>query len=464
MNDAGSNNSQPTAYDLEMEKVEEIYRNAVGTANSARSNAVNAAARERDRGYDSAGILYERMKKYLPRQMKASGMGNMGIAQTALNDINNSHMNNRAAVTGQYNDAVSKANDSYLTAMGEANNTRLGTELQILGEQDSAVRDVMTNLDNFENRDAALAALGMLITADPNDERYATYASQINTHFDNKDAEDRRNAGVTEILSGIERGEYKEDVDVVGALLELYGGDQSSADYTNDRTKLMGAFEKYTAGAYDARIDYIDQLLMLYNDDPDKMNELLQGFIEEGGLKEENINLFNGMIEDARGEKADEAQATALSAFQDQLDLLANNVKTTDEEFQKLWDEYKPQLSESAQNVYERVIDYHMNDPRRNGQRQQNALDAIFLEEANQNGFYDLATYYNAVVSGNAQYYKYVVTDSEPLNMEDDETELLALAKYTAADTNVALWIGDEKKCFAHIDGKWYRAENVTED
>lgn len=228
---------------------------AVGMAEGRYSHTVSAADKVRRSEQEYNGVLYERMKKYMPLQQKMAGMGNMGIAQTGLARITNDHMNRRGAIQGAFDDVVADASLARATEVGAAEQAwaenmselesltmkemlsiyaqedqakeeeqqaaidafrnsitsyasaedalagldALGLEAtdpqytalktQIEGNfRDKALEGIIGNLDNYTDKDAALAALGYVLQ--PDNPLFAQYAMQIEGHFSNKVSDD----------------------------------------------------------------------------------------------------------------------------------------------------------------------------------------------------------------------------------------------------------------------------------
>ena len=200
---------QADMYAKGVEAADAAHSGAVGRANAAYHKIAADAEKAKNSEMEYAGVLYERMKKYLPLQQKQAGMGNMGISQTGLNHLTSSHMNRRSAIQGNYNDAISDANDTRASAIGLADQTRAtaisnldSTNAQALMEiylaEDEANKEAkqaeidafMNNLNVYSDAKAALKAFGEKFGTDS--EEYSTYQAEIEGYFEkaNKEALD----------------------------------------------------------------------------------------------------------------------------------------------------------------------------------------------------------------------------------------------------------------------------------
>lgn len=472
---SGTNGVTPTvpvnSYDARQKEIDSIYESAMAGATSVRNETLAKAQRTRDQGYESAGILYERMKKYLPLKQKIAGTSGMGISQSEMNDVGNTLMNQRAAITRNFNDQVDTANAKLYQAANEAASVRSSATLDLMGEQDSAVREVMTGLDSYSSREDALTALGLIM--DTSDPRYAGYETTINEHFTDRESKDQRNASVDALLSDIGKGVYKDKTDdeVIALLTEIYEGDTESADYIKDLDELDDALYNYSESSYADYVDEIDQMLELYRNDPDKMNSLFNTYLAEERLKEDDKERFKAMIALARDDHATAAQDKAREDFVTQLGVLADSVLTTDEDFTKLWEEYKDQLSPSAQKVYEKVINTYVNDISRDiardeaeRERDQYLNDLQLVDESESQGYTDLDSYKEDVVAGKATIRGVYVTDSKAVARDSNLGKKLYNLDVTGGNGAIARFEQDgEMWHYIFFDGAWYETENWTE-
>ena len=489
---SGTNGVTPTEpvnfYDARQKEIDSIYESAMAGATSVRNETIAKAQRTRDQGYESAGILYERMKKYLPLKQKIAGTSGMGISQSEMNDVGNTLMNQRAAITRNFNDQVDTANAKLYQTANEAAAVHSSATQELMGEQDSAVRSVMTELDSYSSREDALTALGLIM--DTSDPRYAGYEATINEHFTDRENKDQRNALVDALLSDIGQGVYKDKTDdeVIAMLTEIYEGDTESADYIKDLDELDDALYNYSESSYADYFDEIDRMLALYENDPDQMQARLEEYLAEDRLKDSDREYFEAAVAAARDDHATAAQDKAREDFVTQLGVLADSVLTTDEDFTKLWEEYKDQLSPSAQKVYEKVINTYVNDTSRDiardeaeRERDQYMNDLLLLDEAEKQGYDDLDTYKKAVIDGDAKFNGYTVisgpVDKGKVGLPGGSEDFRVVRK------NISVW-GDDVwtweeltedflnfegfndgkhwRSYICIDGEWYMAERPS--
>ena len=83
------------------QQLTDIYKQQTSAAQQSFNSMANQYNTQMKGELEYAGVLHERMKKYLPQQMRAAGMGNMGIAQPAGANAAARHMSTRAGIIGQ---------------------------------------------------------------------------------------------------------------------------------------------------------------------------------------------------------------------------------------------------------------------------------------------------------------------------------------------------------------------------
>lgn len=91
----------------------DIYNQQTSAAQQSFNSMANQYNTQMKGELEYAGVLHERMKKYLPQQMRAQGMGNMGIAQTAGANAAARHMSTRAGIIGQNQASMNELSRNY---------------------------------------------------------------------------------------------------------------------------------------------------------------------------------------------------------------------------------------------------------------------------------------------------------------------------------------------------------------
>lgn len=234
-------------------KINASYENAVGMADAAYSRTASAAAKARNSEMEYAGVLYERIKKYLPLQQKRAGIANMGIAQTGLAQITNDHMNRRGAIQGQYNDVIADAQFTRAKEAGAAEQAKADSmsELNALTMQElmdiytaedteketertnaiNAFKASITSYDSAESALAGLDALGLEAT----DPQYTALKTEIEGHF--------RDKAIEGVIGNL--GNYPDETAALTAL--GYVLDPTNPLYSQYETQIKGHFANKTS-------------------------------------------------------------------------------------------------------------------------------------------------------------------------------------------------------------------------
>lgn len=149
----------------------DIYKQQTSAAQQSFNSMANQYNTQMKGELEYAGVLHERMKKYLPQQMRAAGMGNTGIAQTAGANAAARHMSTRAGIIGQnqasmnelsrnygerqagldakYAEGMMAADATYNSTIADLNSGRYEDDLALFGQ---TVKDMEEKLTEGENR------------------------------------------------------------------------------------------------------------------------------------------------------------------------------------------------------------------------------------------------------------------------------------------------------------------------
>jgi len=149
----------------------DIYKQQTSANQASFNSMANQYGQQMKGELEYAGVLHERMKKYLPQQMAAQGMGGMGITQTAGANAVAKHMSNRGAIIGQnqasmnelsrnhgerqaaldtkYAEGMMAADATYNSTMADLNSRRYEDDLALFGQ---TVKDREADLTEGENR------------------------------------------------------------------------------------------------------------------------------------------------------------------------------------------------------------------------------------------------------------------------------------------------------------------------
>lgn len=86
---------------------------AQGRADAKLNQQMGRIEAQRSSALQSAAINNDKLMKYLPAQLKAMGMSNLGVAQSSYVRAANDYASQRGAINQQFNDAASAAWDAY---------------------------------------------------------------------------------------------------------------------------------------------------------------------------------------------------------------------------------------------------------------------------------------------------------------------------------------------------------------
>lgn len=165
----------------------DIYKQQTSANQASFNSMANQYGQQMKSELEYAGVLHERMKKYLPQQMAAQGMGNMGVAQTAGANAVSKHMSNRGAIIGQnqaamnelsrnhgerqagldakYTEGMMAADATYNSTMADLNSGRYEDDLALFGqtvkekegEQEQYYLAGLSGIEEATTREEALA-------------------------------------------------------------------------------------------------------------------------------------------------------------------------------------------------------------------------------------------------------------------------------------------------------------------
>lgn len=101
--------------DLEYQRGREMENAhiAQGRADAKLNQQMGRIEAQRSSALQSAAINNDKLMKYLPTQLKAMGMSNLGVAQSSYVRAANDYASQRGAINQQFNDAASAAWDAY---------------------------------------------------------------------------------------------------------------------------------------------------------------------------------------------------------------------------------------------------------------------------------------------------------------------------------------------------------------
>ena len=235
------------------QQLTDIYNQQTSAAQASYDSLAKQYQTQMKGELEYAGVLHERMKKYLPQQMAAQGMGGMGITQTAGANAVAKHMGNRNAIIGQNQAAMNELSRNH----GERQ-AAIDTEYKSgMMAADATYNDRMTELsDQLYTDEMALFGQTVKEKEDEQTEYYAAGLSGI------KEAKTREEAlALAEQMKPyISESQYNAlvvEANNRGNVLDGVAGEETDAAYTETKKQ----FEALILGAVDAeaRAAYLEQ-------------------------------------------------------------------------------------------------------------------------------------------------------------------------------------------------------------
>lgn len=112
-------NAAEAAYNNYLQDIEEAYKASVDSLNDNRNSSRQAAS-----------IMLDKAMKYLPEQLKAQGLGGLGVSASAILDANNNYMNQLGAIMELYNQNKGTLDLGHSNDLRELANGKLDSDTQ----------------------------------------------------------------------------------------------------------------------------------------------------------------------------------------------------------------------------------------------------------------------------------------------------------------------------------------------
>lgn len=112
-------NAAEAAYNNYLQDIEEAYKASVDSLNDDRNSSQQAAS-----------IMLDKAMKYLPEQLKAQGLGGLGVSASAALDANNNYMNQLGAIMELYNQNKGTLDLGHSNDLRELANGKLDSDTQ----------------------------------------------------------------------------------------------------------------------------------------------------------------------------------------------------------------------------------------------------------------------------------------------------------------------------------------------
>ena len=371
------------------QQLTDIYNQQTSAAQASFNSMANQYGQQMKGELEYAGVLHERMKRYLPQQMAAQGMGNMGVAQTAGANAVAKHVSNRGAIIGQHQASMNElsrnygerqaaldteyrrgmmaADAAYNDRVAQLDDQRYSDDMALFGqtveekaaEQEQYFLAGSSGIANATTREEALALA----------EQMKPYVSQAQYDRLVVEANNRGN-----VLEGIEEEELEAEYETNAGLLEGVINDQQTREdatawldtYINSglipesmriqfESLIDSKFDKSDATAteagYDKTVASMNDLIA-QGKSADALAADLQSYIDSGSIRPEDAEHFKKVItgiKEAETKVAGDDMATEAKAL-----ILA---ETTAEGRKTTLEKYKGQISEEAYTSLSNLID-----------------------------------------------------------------------------------------------------------
>lgn len=133
-------------------------------ATQQKDAALKKLAAERSTAEQSASITHDLMQKYLPQQLRAQGLGNLGVSDSAMLEANNNYLSTMAGLAGDFSERALTLEEAYgqgklerelakadeVKGVLDAYRTKAETEAQKAEEEAKAAQEAeFVNLDTI---------------------------------------------------------------------------------------------------------------------------------------------------------------------------------------------------------------------------------------------------------------------------------------------------------------------------
>jgi len=276
------NRNSATAKDIYDRSTAELLEN-YGTAQSALD-------KNKRQSQQNASITLDKLKKYLPTQVKAQGLGGLGVSESTMLQAYNNYNSDMGAIESDYQDRKGDLEANYNTSKNSYDTSYQETQ----GRLDEAYSSGQANLDNtFAARKGSLEA-AKSSAVDTLAQQLANTLSTLKQNYDK---------GVFDVARD-ENGNL-----LVDNVLKEYAARLSEEQGINYATALEAIRQAvYTTG--DEMNAFVEQYRGKVTDE--QFNALLQE-----GVNRANVNAENKRVEDQS--RLESEQATAFRSAEEDI-------------------------------------------------------------------------------------------------------------------------------------------------
>ncbi len=221
---------------------------------------------EKKQAQQNASIAYDRLKKYLPMQLKAQGLGGLGVSESAMIQAQNNYINQMGNIGSEYSANVAELESNKTNALSELENYRVNKIDSIHKEETAkeesrkqeAVNSVKYNVELYEadgNYQGALTYLEANKSSFDNEADYNAIHSRLTDKVAQEKEEQEKSEQAEQetldkrIIAEGEAFEYGGKYYKIGERLNSNANEIAHNNDFKDQIKAMGY-----SGAYDSNI------------------------------------------------------------------------------------------------------------------------------------------------------------------------------------------------------------------
>lgn len=117
-------------YNSQQSAAEEAYNNYLQNIEQAYKASVGSLDNDRSSSQQAASIMLDKAMKYLPEQLKAQGLGGLGVSSSAMLEANNNYINQLGSIMELYNQNKGALDLGHSNDLQELANGKLDSDTQ----------------------------------------------------------------------------------------------------------------------------------------------------------------------------------------------------------------------------------------------------------------------------------------------------------------------------------------------
>lgn len=183
-----------SGYDSTLDKLKTQYDSDTQLLLDRYGNATEALDKSKSNSQQSASITLDKLKKYLPTQIKAQGLGGLGVSESTMLQAHNNYNNQMGEIEANYNTQKSAVDTNFNENKASYDNTYNTSTADINAEKESRLAELLNNYSEkaAEYKVGAGADSSSIFDAYKN--KYETQQEQLRQEKLAKDEADRQNA------------------------------------------------------------------------------------------------------------------------------------------------------------------------------------------------------------------------------------------------------------------------------